>query len=276
VKWFSFLKTGTVSDYDALTAVLARQDGFKMATFWRTAFTVAEATKGKGNGLYLVQDKETSYTSQPAMSEVVMKTYALPLQKITTSRWVEKNLPDVIHIGIGISSLYKHSDGKANRNSQPLGIARRQALKGFSELMEVARYLHKEGKTLSTFGLDQKLVAFTPVQHFSRPDDRSVRAMYNTFGCFVSTSRHEGFSLPPLEAMACRCPVVTSHADGNEEYCEDGVNCLMGNNPREIADHVLRVLRDKELAQALSKRALEVPRRYSWDKVIDSLEKLMI
>ena len=274
IKWYNFFRTGTVEDYDGLTSVLSKQDGFKMATYWRTAFPVAEACKSKGQGLYLVQDIETSYTSQPAMAGLVMKSYDQPLQKWTTSQWVLRNLPGCEYIGIGVNKFYRSQEG-VKRNSQPLAIARKQALKGFSELMEVARYLNQAGKTLNTFGLDEYLVGFVPVHHLSKPDDRSVRALYNQFGCFISTSQHEGFSLTPLEAMACACPVVTTYADGNEEYCEDGVNCLMASNPRAIADQALRVLKDKDLAAKLSKNALEVPKRYTWDKVIDNIIRLM-
>ena len=44
---------------------------------------------------------------------------------------------------------------------------------------------------------------------------------------FVQTSRHEGFCLPVLEAMAAGAPVVCTDADGNRDFCRDGENCLM-------------------------------------------------
>jgi glycosyltransferase involved in cell wall biosynthesis len=44
---------------------------------------------------------------------------------------------------------------------------------------------------------------------------------------FVQTSVHEGFALPPLEAMAAGAAVVCTDAHGNRDFCRDGVNCLM-------------------------------------------------
>lgn len=274
IKWYSFFRTGTTNDYDQLTDVLAKAEGVKLATYWRTAFPVSEACKEKGTGLYLVQDVETSYVSQPVMHALVMQSYAMSLQKITTSRWVEKNLDGCIHIGIGLDPLFKKLENM-KRRALPLAIARRQALKGYGELMEVARYLAVASKNLSTFGLDKKLIGFVPVRHYPSPDDKSVRQMYNVFGCFISTSKHEGFSLSPLEAMACGLPIVTTNADGNMEYCEDGVNCLIGTDPPDIAQKVLQVLEDKGLAEKLAKNGLEAPRRYRWSAVIDNIRNLL-
>ena len=44
---------------------------------------------------------------------------------------------------------------------------------------------------------------------------------------FVQTSTHEGFCLPPLEAMATGGAVVCTDAHGNRDFCRDGENCLM-------------------------------------------------
>ena len=44
---------------------------------------------------------------------------------------------------------------------------------------------------------------------------------------FVQTSTHEGFCLPPLEAMATGGAVVCTDAHGNRDFCVDGVNCLI-------------------------------------------------
>ena len=274
IKWYSFLRKGTTEDYDQLCAVLGKQPGWKLATFWRTAYPVWLACEQQGKGLYLVQDVETSYTSQPVAAEMVLKSYTQPLRKVTTSRWVEKQL-GCEYIGIGIDHFYKVL-GSSTRNNQPLAIERRQALKGWSDLMEINRYLTVAGKKLTTFGQDSGLKTFVRFNHIIKPTDRDVRKLYNEYGCFVSASRHEGFNLTVLEAFACGCPVVTTNADGNMEFCEDGVNCLIGNNPLDMAEKILGVLADKTLANKLSKAGLEVPRRYQWRDVIERLEKILM
>jgi len=274
VKWYSFLRKGTTEDYDQLASVLEKQPGWKMATFWRTAYPVTIACEKQGKGLYLCQDVETSYTSQPIAVELVLKSYTQPLRKITTSRWVEKQL-GCEYIGIGVDNFYKVL-GSSTRNNQPLAIERRQALKGWGDLMEVNRYLSVAGKHITTFGQDSGIKTFVNFNHIVRPTDRDVRDLYNKYGCFVSTSKHEGFGLPLVEAMACGCPVVTTNADGNMEFCEEGINCLVSKNNLDMAEKIMGLLADKTIANKLSKAALEVPRRYQWKDVIQRLEQILM
>lgn len=281
VTWNSFLRTGTVEDYDQLQSVLRKQPGAKIATFWQTAFVVKE-TAAPGEGFYLVQDVETSYTSQPNRAELVMSTYDFGLTMLTTSKWVQSQLPQSIHVGIGVDNYYEPQK-KLKRLGYPLACARRQALKGWAELGEVARYLAQAGHPLATYGLDERLSLNATHQHNLDPimlkparkiplTDAQIRDHYSQASVFVSTSRHEGFSLTPLEAMRCGCPVVMTPADGNLEYAQDGVNCLMADTPRGIADAAVRVIRDPELAGNLAREGRRTALAYSWTPVIDKLE----
>jgi glycosyltransferase involved in cell wall biosynthesis len=57
--------------------------------------------------------------------------------------------------------------------------------------------------------------------------NQEVNELYNKATLFVQTSRHEGFCLPILEAMAAGCPVICTDAHGNRDFSFDGKNCLM-------------------------------------------------
>jgi len=283
VDWVSFFKTGTTQDYDELAAVLKKNDGYKMATYWRTCYAVNEASKS-GEGVYLVQDIESVYVHGPIVTQAVMDTYAMPLRKITTSRWVEKNLTDTEYIGIGLSNFYR-APKKPQRVPVPLAIGRKQALKGWTELCEVARYLNMGGLVLNTFGLDTHLPMFAKHAHLGAKyndkgrkvniTDEQVRGLYRRAGVFISTSRHEGLNLTCLEAMSCGCPVVKTRDDGSDEYVEDGVNCLIGNSPSEIADLSIQVLKDKGLSSKLSSGGSGVGMRYRWSEVMSRFESIL-
>ena len=283
IEWHTFFVTGTVSDYANLTAVLVKQPGVKIATFWRTAFTVSDAS-AEGEGYYLVQDVETSYTSQPIVAGKVLETYQMPLRRFTTSRWVERELPGTDYVGIGLDN-YWCPQPRWKRMGYPLACARRQALKGWSELCETARYLGAAGLPLVTFGQDPYSPMVAPHHHNLEPrsmrpqskplGDADLRIHYNQAGSFVSTSRHEGFSLTPLEAMACGTPVVMTPADGNMEYAEPGENCLMGTTPRQVADAVLNLQGDEDLRVKLSSAGRRTAARYPWNAVIDRLEQTL-
>jgi len=273
VKWHSFLRTGTIQDYQQLQVVLSKQPGYKMGTFWRTAFVAAECAK-EGEGLYLIQDVETSYTSQPVVAERVMATYALPLKRITTSRWVESQIKDCHYIGIGLDNFYRPNE-KMVRDNFVLACARVQALKGWDVLCEVARYIQMGRGRLVTYGIESGIPMLAQHKHFSKPKDADVRRMYQETGVFLSTSRHEGFNLTALEAMACGAPVVTTDSDGNREYILPDENCLVSGDPFQLAELCAQCINNRELAKRLGKAGIETAARYNWRDVIDRLENIL-
>jgi glycosyltransferase involved in cell wall biosynthesis len=79
----------------------------------------------------------------------------------------------------------------------------------------------------------------------------------------VFPSLYEGFGLPPLEAMACGCPVACSNAASLPEVVGDAARLFDPRDPRAIADAILEVLDDPAGWVA---RGLVRARRYSWDE----------
>lgn len=72
--------------------------------------------------------------------------------------------------------------------------------------------------------------------------------------------------------MACGCPVVTTNADGNTEFCINDQSCLMTErNIDDITNTVLRLLADNSLVRRLRVGGIEISRKYRWDKVISAL-----
>ena len=76
------------------------------------------------------------------------------------------------------------------------------------------------------------------------PDE--VVALLQRASALVFPSLYEGFGLPPLEAMACGCPVACSNAAALPETVGDAARLFDPNDPRAIADAVLDVLADPD------------------------------
>lgn len=95
--------------------------------------------------------------------------------------------------------------------------------------------------------------------HVSR--DELVR-LYQTASALVFPSLYEGFGLPPLEAMACGCPVAVARAGALPEVCGNAACYFDPTRPEEIADAVIETLqRSGELAEQGTVQA----QRFSWD-----------
>jgi glycosyltransferase involved in cell wall biosynthesis len=81
--------------------------------------------------------------------------------------------------------------------------------------------------------------------------EADVVALYNGADVFVYPSLYEGFGLPPLEAMACGCPVVTGDRSSLPEVVDTAGLMVDPTCVDELADAMLRLIRDGELRNTL-------------------------
>lgn len=88
---------------------------------------------------------------------------------------------------------------------------------------------------------------------------------YQNASLFVFPSLYEGFGLPPLEAMACGCPVVSSNTSSLPEVAGDAAILFDPYNTDEIADAVTKVLTDETLKDTLIRKGLARSKIFSWD-----------
>ncbi len=113
-----------------------------------------------------------------------------------------------------------------------------------------------------------------PSKYFIRPTDAELARLYSACDVFVSASWYEGFGLPPLEAMACGAPVVTTDSRGVREYAIDSENCLMVpiRNPSRMAGAILTLLSNPTLAMQFRKNGPLVAQRFNWETATDRFE----
>lgn len=83
---------------------------------------------------------------------------------------------------------------------------------------------------------------------------------------FVFPSLHEGFGLPPLEAMALGTPVVCANVSAIPEVVGDAALLFDPFDVAAIAEAVSRVLQDTDLRAALRKRGLAQAAKFSWGR----------
>jgi glycosyltransferase involved in cell wall biosynthesis len=99
------------------------------------------------------------------------------------------------------------------------------------------------------------------------PDD-DLPFLYNGADLFVYPSLYEGFGLPPLEAMACGCPTVTSDSSSLPEVVGDAGLIVNPNSSADLVEAMARVLMEPGLAEALRNKGLARAARFSWDRCV--------
>jgi glycosyltransferase involved in cell wall biosynthesis len=168
-----------------------------------------------------------------------------------------------------------------------LGLGTLQPRKNFTRLIEaysllVIRYpsLHlviAGGKgwlyeeifaTVERLGLEEKVVfpGFVADEH--------LPALYNLADLFVFPSLYEGFGLPPLEAMACGTPVITSDASSLPEVVGQAGLMVEATDVESLAEAMQRVLEDDALREGMIARGLEQARKFTWGKAAAKLLSL--
>jgi glycosyltransferase involved in cell wall biosynthesis len=96
--------------------------------------------------------------------------------------------------------------------------------------------------------------------------DEEVRQAYSHADLMVFPSFYEGFGLPPLEAMACGCPVAASNRAAIPEVCGEAVLYFDPDRVEQIAAQVRRLLKDPVLRTELVARGREHARGFTWER----------
>ncbi len=100
-------------------------------------------------------------------------------------------------------------------------------------------------------------------------EDEDLPALYRQAALFAFPSLYEGFGIPPLEAMACRTPVVASSASSVPEVVGDAGILV---NPLDVpawAEALTQGLEDKSLRADLQERGLSRVKHFTWAKAAE-------
>jgi len=113
---------------------------------------------------------------------------------------------------------------------------------------------------IQTLGLAERVRMTDWIAH----DD--VPALLNLADVFVYPSLYEGFGLPPLEALACGVPVISSNAASLPEVVGDAGILFEPRDTAALTRALARVLSDDALRQELRASGLKQAARFTWER----------
>jgi glycosyltransferase involved in cell wall biosynthesis len=213
------------------------------------------------------------------MRSAVLSSYREEFRYMTISGWNRDRLrelrleAELMAPGIDLETFRPLPD-VARRDDMLLALGRTNPLKNLPLTVESWRALGgTAGPELCLFGIEPELGPKLGTRYVERPSDEGVNELFNEATVFVQTSTHEGFCLPPLEAMATGAAVVCTDAHGNRDFCVDAGNCLMPDPTVEsVSGAIGRLLGDSALRAQLGEAGMATAQEYSWERRIDELE----
>ena len=146
----------------------------------------------------------------------------------------------------GLLKAYQDLDGNIRKDIKLVLVG----FKGWEnrEIMELIREM--EG--------DVFYIGYVPEEDLAK--------IYNLAHLMAYPSFYEGFGLPPLEAMACGCPVVVSKAASLPEVCGDAAYYVDPKEVTSIAGGISKVLSDEGLRAAQIKKGIAHADGFRWEK----------
>lgn len=107
-------------------------------------------------------------------------------------------------------------------------------------------------------------------------DDEDLEVLYSNAEWFVYTSQYEGFGMPPLEAMACDCPVITSNNSSLPEVVGDaGIMMDYDSDEQHVAAYE-KYYYDEDFRKEMADKGLARSKIFSWEKAADIIVNKMM
>ena len=262
---------GTIPDGDAV-----------IASVWGTVGYVRQYPKEKGEKFQLIQGYPVDYGYS---QDIVRDAWTAPVHNILVSKWLyalaeQMGCPDNRYIPNGIDSKkYRLIRPLVERPLRVVMLFHTVECKGSADgirALEIARQKYPRLKAV-LFSAQARPADLPPwVEfHFDPPQDYLVEQIYNGSRIFLCPSWSEGFALPPAEAMACGCALVSTDCGGNLDYAEHEETALLSppRNPEMLAANLLRILDDDAFRVGIAQAGVKRIGQFSWGKSATAFEK---
>lgn len=280
--WPNKVPIRSFKNYRRLIDALEPEEAIKVATWWETAFPVWISSLKHGIAVNFIQEIESWFYPDDADAQrTVISCYRKEFKNLTTSSY---NLDEILQLGLKAELIpcgydertYKRLPDVKRRDDTLLAIGRTFFQKNFNFTFKSWKSLGKKRPNLLLFGSEPDMKSLDEkISYRFKPSDTEVNVLYNEATAFVQTSRHEGFCLPVLEAMASGTPVICTDSHGNRDFCIDQKTALMVNHDDEaaLAQAIDRLFKDKKLRDKLTHNGLKEAEKYTWPVITNRLEE---
>jgi len=184
----------------------------------------------------------------------------------------------VIHLGVDMSfSQYYPEQNRESQRPFLLYVGERGGYKNFQSVLQAlsssnqlkndfdlvafggGKFSNKELNLISSFGFDEKRV-----RQLGGSDEK-LKELYHLASAFIYPSLYEGFGMPPLEAMVCSCPVISSNTSSMPEVIGDAGEYFDPTNVDELMAAIENVVYSPARSGELKLLGKERIESFSWE-----------
>lgn len=202
----------------------------------------------------------------------------------TDASWLNERIAEesgrkgiIIHPGIDSKVFFPRRVKKDERNRIVLYLGRKGKLRSPEVFFEAIKLIGKRVPNLKIINVTQDKWDYSlPCVYEERvASGEELAKLYSLSDVYVLSSSFEGFPLPPLEAMACGTPVVTTDCLGVRDYAIHGQNSLVvpAGNSLLLSEAIMQSITDRSLAQRLSINGVKIAKNFTIEKTINAFEK---
>jgi len=269
-----------ITAVNSISDLYIRNADVCIATTWPTAYSVIDLSQKKGKKIHYVQDYEIWNSSEVKVN----RSFHLNLKKITISEYNRKLFLKKFSVNsevitLGVYDIY-HCKAKPLTSDKIITfIDHPLDSKGVMNAIEVVKKLKNKYNNLKFISFGHFKFHDIPdfVKFYENPDDNFVaEEIYGNTDIFIYPSLYEGFGMPPAEAMASKCAVVTSTAGAIPEFSvhmETAIH-VEPNDVDGLFKGVCYLLENQNEMKRISENAYNnIRRKLNWDESVKKFIK---
>lgn len=223
---------------------------------------------------------------EPWIMDRMLHAWQLPMPRIVSTSHLAREMRDrgakedifVVHYGLDRADYFP-SVPVEQRNGVGT-VYHGASVKDPVAILAVLQAIHKKrpNTPLYVFGTFPRPRGLPRAAEYVRLTSLAVvRELYSRSLVWFCASRSEGFGLPPLEAMACGCAVVSTDCGGPSDFISSGVNGFLVpvGDHEQLSLRILQLLDDADLRSRFVTASQATLDQFPWSGAIDRFEEAL-
>ncbi|MBT4121968.1 glycosyltransferase family 4 protein [bacterium] len=279
-KWFKEFK-GRIIKVKEISDKYIPESDVIIASAWNN---VNDINKLKGKKIHFIQHDERLYHGN---KEEVEKVFNLPFKKIVVSTWLKGIVKndfnqdsELLLNPIDLNQFHKVKSKRDLNKVRILLLHHDYDWKGSKVGIKIVNdlknnYPHIE---LVLFGVRKKDIDIPCDEYHYNLSQSKLKDLYSSCNIFLCPSWDEGSGLPSMEAMACKCALVTYDNGGSRDYAFENKTAMVASrkDQNDLRDKLELLVKDKDLREQIAENGynhiLSMPK---WQDQTNKLENIL-